>query len=148
MFDGGKHMSKDKSTRKLGQCIDFPMNIGWKGRCKGKKCMRYIISVIHVSLYYAVCTVIQIRQMGRLNKLVLVLIIISSALAVTKISHKAQLGHCLGICHQHVTKCINLRHKKCLNTYHTCLTKAKDFYRCANSSQIKQMKSLAKCIQN
>ena len=46
-----------------------------------------------------------------------------------------------------MTKCINLRHDRCLKSYQTCLTKAKDFYRCANSSKIKQMQELARCIE-
>ena len=86
--------------------------------------------------------------MTRLHKIVLLLVIVISVTAVTRIRHKTQLAHCLHTCNEYITKCINLRHNKCLNTYHTCLSKAKDFYRCANSSKIKQMKSIAKCIEN
>ena len=86
--------------------------------------------------------------MPRLSTLVLFLCLLGLSLSVTKIGHRAQLTHCLMVCHEDITRCINLRHDRCLKTYHTCLAKAKDFYRCANSSKIKQMQSLAKCIEN
>ena len=47
-----------------------------------------------------------------------------------------------------MTACINLRTDKCLKSYHTCLEKAQDKYRCFNSSQIKQLKALAQCIED
>lgn len=86
--------------------------------------------------------------MDSIIKVVICLLLaIISVGAVTSITHRRQLVTCLNTCHQEVTRCINLRHDKCLKSYHTCLQKAKDKYRCFNSSQIKQLKELTRCIE-
>ena len=86
--------------------------------------------------------------MRRQLPIILVLLLIGSVYAVSSVTHPAQKAHCLRICHEPITACINLRHDKCLKSYHMCLSKAKDFYRCTNSSKIKQLKDLTKCMRD
>jgi hypothetical protein len=75
-------------------------------------------------------------------------LLVVAGVAVQRIRHRTQLAHCLRVCGPEVGRCINLRHDRCLRSYHICLAKARDFYRCANSSKIKQMVHLAACIHD
>ena len=79
--------------------------------------------------------------------LTILLITLVQIHSVTSITHPRQKFHCLNICHELVTRCINLKTDKCLKSYHTCLSKAKDFYKCVNSSQIPHLKKLANCFE-
>ena len=62
--------------------------------------------------------------------------VILTVTSIESICHKYQLYYCLQVCGAEVTPCIAIGNRKCLNTYHTCIEKAKDAYKCFLSSRI------------
>ena len=78
---------------------------------------------------------------------VALLVLVGVGAAIESITHPNQFRECMNVCQKEVVNCFNLRHDRCRKSYQTCVGKAKDIYRCLNSSKIKQIGEITTCFR-